>query len=120
MNGLGHGSPEFDGFILTATQEARSIGRKGDRVDGPFVLCQGTKSVARSRFPEFNLSGKGSFEGEAIVATPIAPHQSSQVQFQGSWWLARSVENGLIPKGAIVRVIGRINLTLLVEPLCLA
>jgi len=66
---------------------------------------------------ERQTGGMQKFEDEAIVATLICPHQSGQVRFQGSWWRARSALNVLIPEGAIVRVIGRVNLTLMVEPI---
>jgi len=65
----------------------------------------------------FSTNGMKGFEDEAIVAASICPHQSGQVKFQGSWWRARSILNACIPEGAIVRVVGRVNLTLMVEPI---
>lgn len=54
--------------------------------------------------------------GEAIVDTLIEPSQPGRVKFQGSWWSARCDRNLTIPPGEVVQVIGRENITLLVEP----
>ncbi|MBD1847753.1 NfeD family protein [Cyanobacteria bacterium FACHB-63] len=52
----------------------------------------------------------------AIVSDDINPFQSGRVYFQSSWWPAVCPQNIHIPSGRTVRVIGRSNITLLVEP----
>ncbi|WP_416672022.1 NfeD family protein [Egbenema bharatensis] len=57
------------------------------------------------------------FAGKAIVDAMIQPSKNGRVRFQGSWWSARCEQNITILPGEAVRVVGRQNITLLVEPL---
>lgn len=54
--------------------------------------------------------------GQAIVAETITPHQSGRIQFQGSWWSAFCEQDVVLTPGKVVQVIGRRNITLLVQP----
>ncbi|EKQ67645.1 membrane protein implicated in regulation of membrane protease activity [Leptolyngbyaceae cyanobacterium JSC-12] len=58
-----------------------------------------------------------SFYGKGIVSETIAPHQTGRVRFQGSWWSALCEQEVTLPPGKMVQVIGRQNITLLVQPL---
>ena len=54
-----------------------------------------------------------------IVSESIEPDRAGRVQFQGSWWPA-VCENHMtmtLTSGEIVRVVGRRNLTLIVQPM---
>jgi membrane protein implicated in regulation of membrane protease activity len=53
----------------------------------------------------------------AVVATIIHPHRTGRIKFQGSWWFARCDHNITLHPGETVQVIGRQNITLLVEPI---
>ena len=53
----------------------------------------------------------------AIVSDDILPNQIGRVSFRASWWPALCPQNIHIPSGTVVKVIGRTNITLLVEPL---
>ncbi|PSB29792.1 NfeD family protein [Stenomitos frigidus] len=53
---------------------------------------------------------------EAIVTRTIAPGRRGQVQCQGSWWTAKSVQGLTLLPGKVVYVISRQNITLYVEP----
>jgi len=53
----------------------------------------------------------------AIVSDDILPHQTGRVSFQSSWWPALCQQKIRILAGTTVRVIGRSNITLIVEPI---
>ncbi|MBW4581416.1 MAG: NfeD family protein [Tildeniella nuda ZEHNDER 1965/U140] len=56
-------------------------------------------------------------EGDAVVTRTIAPGQTGQIKFQGSWWTARCLQGITLIPGMIVHVIGRQTITLYVEPM---
>lgn len=51
----------------------------------------------------------------AIVDVTIQPDVGGRVRYQGSFWPAESSQGNNILKGKYVKVIGRNNITLLVE-----
>lgn len=53
----------------------------------------------------------------AIVAQAIQPGQAGRVRFRASWWYARCASDVMLPPNSVVYVVGRQNITLLVEPL---
>lgn len=65
----------------------------------------------------FRQATDSSFYGKGIVSETIAPHRTERVQFQGSWWSALCEQEVTLTPGKIVQVIGRQNITLLVQPL---
>jgi len=58
-----------------------------------------------------------SYYGKGIVSETIAPHRTGRVQFQGSWWSALCEQEITLAPGKMVQVIGRRNITLLVQPI---
>lgn len=56
-------------------------------------------------------------EGEAIVSEKILPGQPGRVRFQGTWWPARCEQDLTLLAGEVVYVVGRENITLLVQPI---
>ncbi|NJR66079.1 MAG: hypothetical protein HC772_13360 [Leptolyngbyaceae cyanobacterium CRU_2_3] len=53
---------------------------------------------------------------KAVVASTIQPYRTGRIKFQGSWWFARCDHDITLNPGETVHVIGRQNITLLVEP----
>jgi membrane protein implicated in regulation of membrane protease activity len=53
---------------------------------------------------------------KATVSTTIHPYKTGRIRFQGSWWSARCEGNMTLYAGQIVQIVGRQNITLLVEP----
>lgn len=53
---------------------------------------------------------------EATVVKTIEPFKPGRVRFQGSWWFARCDQNITLLPGKLVNVVGRDNITLIVEP----
>lgn len=57
------------------------------------------------------------FTGKCIVDQVIHPNQEGKVRLSGSWWPAACPQALSLHPGQAVRVIGRRNLTLFVEPI---
>lgn len=53
----------------------------------------------------------------AIVDETIVPYFGGRVRFQSSWWPALCLHNITLGPGEVVSVVGRDNITLLVEPI---
>ena len=69
-------------------------------------------------FKKTDRSSSGNFDlwkGNAIVTEAIRPDRRGRVQFRGSWWFARGVSEIDASPGVWVNVIGRDEMTLLVE-----
>lgn len=60
---------------------------------------------------------ENSLAERAIVDAPIMPLGTGRVRYRGSWWSARCGQAVTLSPGDVVRVVGRQNITLLVEPL---
>lgn len=56
-----------------------------------------------------------SYRGRAVVSESIAPRRRGRVHFQGSWWLAECEQDITLAVGEVVQVVGRQNITLLVQ-----
>lgn len=53
---------------------------------------------------------------EAVVEKAIQPGKPGRVKYQGIWWSARCLQNVTLLPEQTVTVVGRMNLTLLVQP----
>lgn len=56
---------------------------------------------------------------KAIVSETIQLEQPGRVRYRASWWSAICLQDVVLRPGTPVRVIGRSNLTLIVEPISL-
>jgi membrane protein implicated in regulation of membrane protease activity len=63
------------------------------------------------------LALPGFSKSEAIVVKAIEPFRVGRIRFQGSWWSARCNHDITLQPGELVKVVGRQNITLLVEPM---
>ena len=55
------------------------------------------------------------WKGNSIVTEQICPDRRGRVKFRGSWWFAQCVTGINVSPGVRVNVIGRNEMTLLVE-----
>lgn len=53
----------------------------------------------------------------AVVTREVCPGQVGRAKFRGSWWPIACEQDLYIPPGTQVAVVGRRNITLIVEPL---
>lgn len=68
--------------------------------------------------PDFEIAEKVHELGQiAQVCEKLRPGQLGQVEFRGSWWTALCLDNVVLLPGASVRVVDRVELILVVEPL---
>ncbi|KAM3113253.1 NfeD family protein [Phormidesmis sp. 146-33] len=56
-------------------------------------------------------------EEQGIVTETIYPNQLGRVSYQASWWFAACPHNVVLLPGTPIRVLDRINIILIVEPL---
>jgi hypothetical protein len=75
-----------------------------------------SSKAPRSRGSQPSTLGLNLLVGKAIVDAIIEPSKNGRVRFQGSWWSARCEQETTIFPGEMVRVVGRQNITLIVEP----
>ena len=52
----------------------------------------------------------------AVVTQTIRPNSTGRVKANGSWWSARCGRSLVLKPGTLVNVVGRDNITLIVEP----
>ncbi len=57
------------------------------------------------------------FQREAKVSQSIKPYQSGRIDFLATSWPAKSKQNVSVTCGTPVYVVGRVGLTLIVEPI---
>jgi membrane protein implicated in regulation of membrane protease activity len=57
-----------------------------------------------------------SFDGEAIVEAIVRQGTTWRVRYHASWWFAHCDYPVMLFPGDIVQVVGRQNITLLIEP----
>lgn len=69
-----------------------------------------------ARFEE-NVMLEETIGNEAIVEKVIQPGKPGRVKYQGIWWSARCLQNVTLLPEQTVKVVGRMNLTLLVQPI---
>lgn len=62
----------------------------------------------------------GSTSTTAIVDQILPQGNRLRVRYAGSWWFARCLRPASLTQGSQVRVVGRENLTLLIEPIGLS
>jgi membrane-bound ClpP family serine protease len=77
-------------------------------------------SVSSGESSSSSTFGFNLIAGKAIVDAMIQPSKNGRVRFQGTWWSARCEQDVTILPGEAVQVVGRQNITLLVEPMPLA
>lgn len=51
-----------------------------------------------------------------IVTIAIHPNRNGQIKFKGGWWSAKCGQSIVIDQGTLVTILGRDNITLVVEP----
>lgn len=59
-------------------------------------------------------------ENVGIVCAKISPGQTGQIEYRGSWWSAVCLNDLVLLPKTRVKVIDRVNLILVVEPIAIA
>lgn len=54
---------------------------------------------------------------DGIVTIDISPNRLGQVKFAGGWWSAKCGRSITLTRGTLVKVVGRENIILVVEPM---
>jgi membrane-bound ClpP family serine protease len=78
-----------------------------------FGQTEATEDASAEIFFGLRLSD---LEKRVIVDEIIQPHNSGRVRFQDSWWPACCKGKITIFPGEVVYIVGRCNVTLIVEP----
>ena len=85
-----------------------------------FNSLDGQKTFDHSSKASAYAGSTNSREKIAVVEAAIYPYRKGRVFFQGSWWPAACEVNVALLPDVNVRVVGRSNITLLVEPLAIS
>lgn len=82
------------------------------------LLFSGGSVISTPSIPATSIAPLPQFsKHEATVVKAIEPLKTGQIRFQGSWWSARCQQDITLQPGELVNVVGRQNITLLVEPI---
>ncbi|MEC4984956.1 MAG: NfeD family protein [Oscillatoria sp. PMC 1068.18] len=82
-----------------------------------FPLPAKTPNIGEFPLEDETIISYRNCQGKAVVDEEIRPEQKGRVRFRGSWWPALCEQEIIISSGEVVKVVGRCNITLLVEPL---
>ena len=84
------------------------------------LLFSGGSVISAPSIPATSIAPLPQFsKHEAKVVKAIEPLKTGQIRFQGSWWSARCQQDIILQPGELVNVVGRQNITLLVEPVAM-
>lgn len=92
------------------------INRNSDLFSAVFSLFAADSSLSAMEPLEQDSILEAAIAHEAVVEKVIQPGKPGRVKYQGVWWSARCLENVTLLPEQTVKVIGRTNLTLLVQP----
>ena len=109
-------SPQFFAVSKTDVTTSPAIALKDLDQETTVGSDQGLPTVHASTISN-GLSDSDHERLDGVVTIDIHPNRLGQIKFAGGWWSAKCGRAIILKAGTLVKVIGRENIILIVEPM---